>query len=283
MAYEDLFFNPERVRKAVMFYERMQMPDDADEYFRQKQPYKTLNLLMMEGTEGEYVRVCREGQEPNGLNIRRWETTLQVMTDIFTAQCAYACQKAREGKAMPERTQRGERGVNFEMMKALGGTFAYTSTSKKKAGEGFVKDKEDPHLLTIRPAPGIPYLDYEDFLGDDYSNPKQREILLPPMVRMTWKFRGKNRWKEVDGVSLYDIQLTGFGMPLELEEEQQLLEILEAHAAEAADGLDDLAQQKEAAAVFKDPDHAYWKWKRAFRQLVLQRMQRIYESYYGEK
>ena len=282
MAYEELFENPQRVKKAVMFYERKKMPDDPDVFFCQEQPYKTLNLLMMEGNRGEYVRICEEGQKPNGLYIRRWEKTLEVMTDIFTAQCAYACRKAAEGQEMPGNTKRGERGVNFEMMQELGATFAYTSTSKNEARKTFVEGKMNPHLLTFCPAPGIPYLDYEDFLGDDYSNKPQREILLPPMARITWQFRGKEQWHHIDDVCFYDVQLTGYGMPLEFQDEQKLLDHLAANATRAARGLEDIVRNRAKSVVLGNPRHPYWQWKRNFRQLVLQRMQAIYKEFYGE-
>lgn len=39
------------------------MPGETDEFYRQRFPYKTLNLLMMAGSEGERVRVCLEKQQ----------------------------------------------------------------------------------------------------------------------------------------------------------------------------------------------------------------------------
>lgn len=59
------------------------MPGETDEFYRQRPPYKTLNLLMMAGSEGERVRVCLEEQH-NGLFIRRGEDTLHAMVDTFT-------------------------------------------------------------------------------------------------------------------------------------------------------------------------------------------------------
>ena len=48
----------------------------------------------------------------------------------------------------------------------------------------------------------------------------------------------------------------------------------------AADGLDDLTENKENAAVLRDEDHPYWKWKEAFRQKTMQRMAETYRKYY---
>lgn len=283
MAYDELFENLERVKKAVMFYERKKMPDDPDEYFCQEQPYKTLNLLMMEGTKGEYVRVCIEDQKPNGLNIRRWEKTLEILTDIFEAQCRYACHQARIGAPLPHPLSRGDRKVNFDLMRAAGATVALTSTTAGEVLGSFVKKKQDPHALRFTLGEGIPYLDYADFLGADYHYTEQREVLLPPMVQMQFGPCQVKDWPGIGPVCHYDIKLTGFGTDIGYEDERNLTQTLTDYASEAADGLDDLALKKEAAAVFSDPDHAYWKWKRAFRQLVLQRMQKIYESCYGEK
>lgn len=283
MAYEALLDNHERVKKAVMFYERKKMPDDPDEYFCQEQPYKTLNLLMMEGTKGEYVRVCIENQKPNGLIIRRWEKTLEVLTDIFTAQCAYACHQAEAGAPLPNPLSRGDRRVNFDLMYAVGATVALTSTSAGEVLATFVKKKQEPHALRFTLGEGIPYLDYADFLGADYHYTEQREVLLPPMVQIQFGPCQVKEWPGIGPVCHYDMKLIGFGTGIAYEDERKLIQTLVEYASEAADGLDDLAQKWEDAAVFQDPDHAYWKWKAAFRQLVLQRMQMIYERYYGEK
>ena len=61
----------------------------ADKFHQCHNAYQTVNLLMMKGLEGEKVRICVENQNPQGFYIQEWEKTLEVMTDIFVAQCKY--------------------------------------------------------------------------------------------------------------------------------------------------------------------------------------------------
>lgn len=271
----------EREFRAVKLYEGGKMPGETDEFYRQKAPYRTLNLLMMAGREGERVRVCLEGQKPNGLFIRRWEDTLQAMVDIFTVCCRCALSRKAEGRTLPHPLSRGERGVNFRLMEAAGGTFAFTSTSEGEMLDSFVRNKQDPHALHMTICEGVPYLDFAEFLGEDYHYTDQREILLPPMVRME---HGPCQIREHEGigpVSHYEVRFTGVDTDFEFHDEAALTAILTELRTAAAEGLDDLARNRDNAAVFRDPDHPYWQWKTAFRQLTMQRMAEVYRSFYG--
>lgn len=269
----------EREYRAVRLYEGGQLCGETDEFYLQRSPYRTLNLLMMAGREGEYVRVCVENQTPNALYIRRWEDTLQVLTDIFTVCCRCAVSRRAAGRPLPHPLSRGDRGVNFRLMEAAGGTFAFTSTTEGAMLDSFVKGKQDPHALHMTIAEGVPYLDFPEFLGPDYRYPDQREILLPPMVKME---HGPRTIREHDGigpVSHYDIRFTGI-TDVRPQNEAELTAILSKLRDAAAGGLDDLARNRENAVIFRDDDHPYWQWKDAFRQLARQQMAEIYWSFY---
>lgn len=267
--------------RSVKLYEGGAMPGETDEFYRQKSPYKTLNLLMMAGREGERVRVCVEQQKPNGLFIRRWEDTLQALTDIFTVCCRCALRRKETYRPLPYPLSRGERGVNFRLMEAAGGTFAFTSTTNGEVLDSFVAGKQEPHALHMTIADGVPYLDMAEYLGEDYHYTDQREILLPPMVKME---HGPCRIAEHNGIGPvchYNIRFTGMDIDFERQNEKNLIGILQELCSAAAEGLDDLAQTREAAAVFQDDNHPYWRWKKAFRLLVMQRMADIYRSYFS--
>ena len=265
---------------AVKLYEGGEMPRDMDEFYLQKAPFQTLNLLMMQGTEGERVRVCVEDQKPNGLFIRRWEETAQALTDVFTVMCRCAMSRKEAGCPLPAPLSRGERGVNFRLMEAAGGTYAFTSTTQGEMLDSFVRKKQDPHGLHITLGEGVPYLDFTEFLGSDYYYEEQHEILLPPMARMECTDSWVQVHENIGEVKHYAVRFTGIEMPREIREEGELLPILESLAAEAADGLDDLRENKAQAAVLQDEGHPYWRWKEAFRQLTLRRMYAVYQSFY---
>lgn len=276
----DRYGATEREFKAVKVYEGGDLAGEQDEFYLQKSPYRTLNLLMMAGTEGEWVRVCVEGQKPNGLFIRRWEQTIQVLTDIFTVQCRCAASHKAAGKPLPHPLSRGDRGVNFRLMEAAGGTVAFTSTSEGQILDSFVAGKQEPHALHMTLSDGVPYLDFAEFLGKDYTYTHEREILLPPMVKMEC---GPCRIREHEGIGAvrhYEIRFTGMNICAERQDEEALTALLKELCQCAAEGLDDLADKGPDAAVFRDTEHPYWRWKAAFRQLTMQRIADIYHSFY---
>ena len=206
---------------------------------------------------------------------------MQAMVDIFTACCRCALRRKEAYGPLPYPLSRGERGINFRLMEAAGGTFAFTSTTQGEMLDDFVRSKQDPHALHITIADGVPYLDMKEFLGDDYQYAEQKEILLPPMVKMEY---GSCRIMEHDGigpVSHYNVRFTGMDLDFERQNEKHLAGILRELCSAAAAGLDDLAQNREAAAVFQDDNHPYWQWKKAFRQLVMQHMADIYQLYFS--
>lgn len=266
---------------ALLLYQGSGVPGETDVFYQQNSAYRTLNLLMMAGKEGEHVRVCVEGQRPTELYIRRWEKTLEVLTDLFTIQCKYAIEQINQGKPLPNPLERGDRGVNFRLMQASGGTFAFTSTSKEEVLDIFLYGKENPHVLHITLGEGVPYLDFEGFLGNAYSFSDEREVLLPPMVPMTCGPVRIVGHPDMGPIYHYHVKLEGFRSAEAAVDEAELCAFLEANAEGAALGLADLVRRKKAADIFEQEDHIYWRWKEAFQQLTLQRMRAIYEAYYG--
>lgn len=271
----------QREINALLLYQGCGVPGEIDVFYQQASAYRTFNLLMMAGKEGEHIRVCVEGQRPTELYIRRWEKTMEVLTDLFAIQCKYAVEQKENGKTLPNPLERGDRGVNFRLMQDADGTFAFTSTSKEKVLDLFLHGKENPHVLHINLGEGVPYLDFEDFLGNAYSFSEEREILLPPMVPMTLGYCWIVDHPDLGTIYHYDLKLEGFKTKGASVDEAQLDEFLKANAAGAAQGLADLVHRKKEADIFKREDHIYWRWKEAFQILTLQRMRAIYEAYFG--
>lgn len=267
---------------AVQFYQGCGVYTERDPFYMQDSAYRSLNLLMMPGRDGERVRVGIEKQRPDSICITRWEKTLEVMTDLFTVLCKYASERAQQGRPLPGPLERGDRGINFELMRRGGGTIAFTSTSRDEVLDDFLIGKLEPHVLHITLSGQVPYLDFEDFLGAAYSFSEEREVLLPPMVAMTC---GECREKHHPGIGVVrhcHLTLEGFRPDGEMQDEQTLIETLNAHAAAAAEGLRDLVRHRLDADILRDESHPYWTWKAAFRRLVLQRMQAIYGAYFPE-
>ena len=266
---------------ALLLYQGCGVPGEIDVFYQQHSAYKTFNLLMMAGKEGEHVRVCVEGQRPTELYVRRWEKTLEVLTDIFTMQCKYAIEQKNKGKPLPNPLERGDRGVNFRLMQEAGGTFAFTSTSKEEVLDLFLHGKENPHVLHITLGEGVPYLDFEGFLGNAYSFSEEREVLLPPMVPMSCGTCRIVGHPDLGPIYHYDLRLEGFKTTEAAVDEAELEAFLENNAEGAAQGMADLVRKKKEAVIFKQEDHIYWRWKEVFQKLTLQRMRAIYEQYFA--
>lgn len=268
---------------ALLLYMGCGVPGMYGAFYSSSRAYQTFNLLMMDGTAGEEVRVCQEKQKPNGIFVREWERSLEVMADIFRAQCKYA--RDPQTPAMTDVLFRGDRRTNFRMMRAQGTTYAMTSTSRGSYLEDFLADKVEPHILRIRLKDRVPFFDYEDFFQDQYVYADEREVLLPPMIPMrarwvTDRFLCLNADDPANGtlVRCYDITLQGFDLhepnvPACHDPEQYLTD----HADEAAAALNTLAATHDmTAAGLSDPSHVYWTWKRCYQYLLRKKFQEIY-------
>ena len=276
----DQFEYSAREFRAVKFYEGGKLLNEHDEFFNQRSAYRTLNLLMMAGSEGENARICIEKQKPKSIFIRRWEQTAEVLLDIFAVSCRYAIHRARQGKSLPSPLIRGDRGVNFQLMKAVGGTYAFTSTTEGEMQDFFIAGKQNPHVLHIALGENIPYLDFTDFLGGSYHFKEQREILLPPMLKMECSECIVQTHEGFGPVPHYSILLTHFDTDITILPEQELTSILEVNCNEAALGLEDLVLNGFDSHVILNNAHPYWTWKNAFRQLISQRMKLLYDAHY---
>ena len=264
----------------VRLYQGSGVPGEQDVFYQQTKAYYAINLLVMEGQEGERIRICKEGQHPNSLYIHRWPETLDVLVTLFRVQCKYACQQINQGKPLPNPLVRGERKVNFDQMCAAGKTVAFTSTSRNTLCDDFVIGKQDPYVLHITLEEKIPYLDFEDFFGSTNSLPEEHEVLLPPEVIMTCGHSWTEIHDEIGSVCHYNIACKGLDTDVKSEDETLLIEYLNNNAGTAAGALCDIICNNLEAHAFKDTEHVYWKWKAAFRKLAIQRMHEVYKQYF---
>ena len=142
----------------------------------------------------------------------------------------------------------------------------------------------------------IPYFDYEGFFGEEYIYADEREILLPPMIALTAKQLPDETLtaEETNAGELtvpqYDVTLGRFTPDSMWEEDKSKSDdqsdrnYLKAHAAEAAKALDELAQTHDwKTSPLADEKHVYWKWKRAYRRVLAERLKQIYSAEFPEK
>ena len=264
---------------ALLLYEGCGVPGKYGEFYSPAEAYQTFNLLMMPGTAGEEVRVLKEGQYPRSIYITEWAKTLDVILDIFTAQCKYAYGVDREGKSIREGLFRCDRLVNVELMNQEGGTFALTSTSLEDFKVRFLENKEDPRILRITLGEKVPYFDYMGFFGDKYAFSTEREVLLPPLLKMEIQEGPAKCVKGKGPYGSYIVHFDGFDMDRAEQQnvdEYDLIALLEANAEAAAESL----KKMKKYLALPDEDDPYWKWKAAFQKLTLRCMGNIYKRYF---
>lgn len=241
-------------------------------FYQCRNAYQTFNLLMMEGLEGEEVRIRQEGQRPYGCYILEWQRTLEVMTDILRAQ--YKFMEYNQGAA-PEsyRLRRVDRGVNFEMMCRRKETFAFTSTSKAGFLQELARPKKGLVLLDMVLTCPVPFVDYDRLLGRAYVYADEQEVLLPPFLTVlsvaeegiAQADRTRFSIHGTGGPKKYTVELGAFSPGESDTDEASLIEWLEANKHATAAVLDRLCKGCIPSA---DEKAVYLSWKERFQQLT---------------
>lgn len=249
----------------------------AGAFYQYHNAYQTLNLLMMDGLEGEEVRICTEKQNPHGLYIREWKKTLEVMTDIFMAQCKYMEYWSKEKKVRPV-IYRVDRKVNFDMMQEQKRTFAFTSTSKKGYLANLAKAKKDLILqeIVLTGDVYVPFIDYAELLQDMYVYSEEQEVLLPPFLevcgvegplKLSLEEQKEITTDQGGEIQKYVVKLGAFEVGDEQEDELALIERLEKYKDVAAKVLEEMKERRMTTLDAEQTRH-YLEWKKDFQRLV---------------
>lgn len=244
---------------------------------------------MMEGLDGENIRICTEMQSPNGIYIREWQRTLEVFTDIFHAQCRYYSYAAARDKPSIPLIQgyRVDRKLNVDMMQNQCRTFAFTSISKNQYLSEIAKGKKDLVLLKVTADGVFPYVDFADILKENYVYAQEAEILLPPFLDTDVNISSaplsetENTLHGLNGsipVCQYDVHFHGFHCEDIGRDPYILIENLERNKETAADTLESICAQRKIVGLPERELQCYLDWKENFRFLVQKCFYTIWES-----
>lgn len=261
---------------SICLYGGSSIPGKPGRFYQLQNAYQTFNLLMMDGLDGERVRVCMEKQNPDAVYIQDWRRTLEVFTDIFHAQCCYR-EFAQQAKIRPPaRLYRTDRRLNVEQMDNLRQTFAFTSISKEGYLSDFALGKKDPALLQVKIDEECPYLDMAAVLKDDYVYTREAEILLPPFVQAE-VCNGKclteeqlNEYGLVNDtpVLFYQVLFGGFCGEKSEGDPYVLIQRLDRNRNSAAKVLEMIRKNRSLDGFADEELECYKDWKRSFSQLV---------------
>lgn len=244
----------------------------AEFFYQCRNAYQTFNLLMMEGFTGEEVRIWQEGQRPFGCYIQNWQQTLEVMTDILTAQYKFM-EYDQEHGPVPYVLYRVDRRVNFDMMCRRKATFAFTSTSKASFLRELGRPKKELILLNIVLTRPVPFVDYDRLLGRAYVYAEEQEVLLPPFLEvldvsgepLSPDEREMFSGRKGESLQKYTVTLGSFSPGETTVDEDALIEWLEAHKETAAAVLEQL---REGRSPSEEEKTIYLGWKDRFQQLA---------------
>lgn len=264
---------------SLLLYLGAGVPGEYGRFYTCPDAYKTLNLLMMPGFDGENVRVCMENQEPDSIYIEEWKKTLDVILSIFSAQCKYAVYASTIGAHITDPLYRADRGINFELMRKNNGTFALTSTAIGGYQKSFLRGKINPHVLMIKIGKGVPYFDYEGFFQDQYVFSDEREVLLPPYIQMTAIAQHADSVDGIGSVTYCELFLDKFDVGIISEDEEMLIYELDHYCKDAANGFRQFVASKDTSVL--PNGHPYHTWKAKFQALCRLCMENIYRVYFG--
>lgn len=256
------------------------LSDELQEgFWGQRSAYKTMNCLMFPGIDNEMERIREKNAVLIPQLLMEVDLIVEMYCDIFRAMC-----KCRDNshETMYRKTYRTERGISAEELKK-GYTVSFTSTSKSSSPEEFLKEKSGLTLLEILIPANVPQLDFEEIFCDDNLFPQQREIMLPPFLKIQMEelslCETEKAYRDVDGnppKGKYLVEITDEMDFTEISKEDSLgIQMTEAENKEAADFLEKLTQGMD---ISEEEVRKYCGWKAAFRNKIKKEFSRILEE-----
>lgn len=149
-----------------------------DPFSSDEKAYRTLNALLYPGISNEFTRIDREKGKLNPIFVRHIEKSIEVYCHIFRLMCRQHREESEEIVV-----KRVERKASLELLKQ-GQTISFFSTSKAEYSQSFA-EKDGIVLLEIHVTSHVPYVDFEEALGEEYKRREEREVLLPPFVNFS--------------------------------------------------------------------------------------------------
>lgn len=253
------------------------LSDELQEgFWGQCSAYKTMNCLMFPGIGNEMERIREKKAALIPQLLTEVDKIVEVYCDTFRAMC-----KCRDNshETMYRKAYRTERGISVEELKK-GYTVSFTSTSKSSTPEEFLKGKSGLTLLEILIPANVPQLDFEEIFCDTNLFPQQREILLPPFLKIQMKelslSETENAYRDTDGnppKGKYLVEIADEMDFAKMAKEDSLgIQMTEAENKEAAEFLEKLTQGMDTS---EEEARKYCGWKAAFRNKIKAEFSRI--------
>lgn len=229
--------------------------------------YKTMNSLLFRGINNEIIRIDEKEGSLNPEILLEIEKVNEVFCDIFRVMCKCLRIKKEENKSII--VYRADRGISVREMKEIGQTISFTSTSKKISSVKDFTKKKELILLEFLLHSSIPYLDFEEILGDHYLFSSQKEILLPPFLKIRLNEEKLSK-KECEYEGKYIVNVGNICLPtqsLGIQERELKLKKLIEEKEFMADILEKLNKKR---MIDKSKIERYEAWKKIFREIVIE-------------
>lgn len=250
--------------------------ESQEGFWGQRSAYKTMNCLMFPGIGNEMERIREKKALLIPQLLMEVDKIVEVYCDIFRAMCK--CRNSRN-ETMYRKAYRTERGISVEELKK-GYTVSFTSTSKSSTPEEFLKGKSELTLLEILIPSNVPQLDFEELFYDTNLFPQQREILLPPFLKIQMTelslSETEKTYGDTDGnppKGKYLVEISDVINIAEIPEEDSFgVRLTETENKEAAQILEKLTSGMN---VSEEEVRKYCGWKAAFRNKIKIEFSRI--------
>lgn len=139
--------------------------------------YNTINALLHPGTENEEDK-AKEGRVICLEDAAHLKSYLQIMVDVFLTMEKY--RRLKSGTGQSRTTYRIDRASSLErFLRNEGSVYGFFSTCKYGFLPEYAHAKADIVLLEVERDESVPWLDFEEALGQKYAKPQEAEILLP--------------------------------------------------------------------------------------------------------
>ena len=267
--------------KAIRFYQgdnKELIEKGNGDFWALPSAYQTINCLMFDGISNEKERIKEATKKLQPQVIEEVEKTIEVFCSLYSSMYKNV-HKVGEKKEL--NTFRTERGISIEELKK-GHTVSFTSTSKSVNMESFFYKKSDLTLLVFKFSTEIPHLDYETVLGQNNKYPQQREILLPPFLKISLEdiqlTDKEKEYKDINGNSpcgKYEVRIEGLlemNPEAESEDRQELTKEKNERAAEL------LKKLINSLELSEEEEEEYTAWKKDFRASIWKKFKEIENS-----
>lgn len=273
---------------AVKQIELNNTEDYLREFYQIGNAYEAFNMLLFPGITNEECRIRDEQRKIPTIILDYMPEIMNVYCALYSAMCKYSyCQVTGENLF----TYRSDRMNSVQFLRK-GRTYSFLSTSLKKEGDEYFREKNGIALLEIAAPGSVINLNVNEVLGEKSIYPDEQEILFPPFLQIDIEeidlTDEEKQYRDINNempkakfkVIIKDSDIDDGNINLESVDLQRLYgEILEQKYIETAKKVWEGLFRKEI--LQDDVIQKYQEWKEKIQVYIAKRFWQIKHQIYG--